>query len=97
VEPLVAGWDLGTGESHVLSWAARNQGFEAVVDDRAARKCAEVIGVPVRGTLGLLLLAKREKRIDRVAYLLEQARQAGLFVDPETGRAILRLAGENGR
>jgi predicted nucleic acid-binding protein len=55
------------------------------------------MGVPVRGTLGVLLLARREGRIDRMDSLLEQVRRAGLFVDPETVRAILRLAGENGR
>jgi len=97
VAPIIAGWDLGTGESHALSWAAGNPGFEAVVDDRAARKCARVLGVPVRGTLGVLLLARREGRIERMAPLMEHIRQAGLFIDPETLLAVLRLADENPR
>ena len=40
VDPVVAGWDLGLGESQVISWAYKNPGFEAILDDRAARKCA---------------------------------------------------------
>ena len=34
--------------------------LEAVFDDLAARKCAAALSIPVRGTLGLLLLAKMD-------------------------------------
>lgn len=63
VSPLVAAWDLGRGESAVLSWAAAHPGCLAVIDDYAARTCAEVLGVPVIGTLGLVLRAKFRGRI----------------------------------
>jgi predicted nucleic acid-binding protein len=60
VDPLVERWDLGAGESAVLTFALRNRSFEAVLDDRAARNCAAALGVATRGTIGILLLAKRE-------------------------------------
>ncbi len=41
-------WDLGAGESAVLTWARRNPGFTAILDDRAARRCAES-GSELRG------------------------------------------------
>ncbi|HCA96836.1 MAG TPA: DUF3368 domain-containing protein, partial [Cyanobacteria bacterium UBA9226] len=39
VAPEVAAWDLGKGESAVLSFALKNSGFVAIIDDRAARRC----------------------------------------------------------
>jgi predicted nucleic acid-binding protein len=57
IDPLIATWDLGRGESHVLTWALRHPGCEAILDDLAARKCAAALSIPVRGTLGVLLLA----------------------------------------
>jgi predicted nucleic acid-binding protein len=49
----VAAWDLGAGETAVLSWAHEHGDFEAILDDRAARKCAVIERIPVRGTLGV--------------------------------------------
>jgi predicted nucleic acid-binding protein len=55
IHPVVAAWDLGTGESEVLSWAASNVGSTAVLDDRAARRCAATLNVPTRGTLYIVI------------------------------------------
>jgi len=94
VDPVVAAWDLGRGESHVLTWALRNRGSEALLDDFAARKCAAALSLPVRGTLGLVLLAKREGHLPEVSPLLARIQQAGLHISPEVLAAVQRLAGE---
>ena len=57
VAPVVAAWDLGAGESAVISHALTAPGFEAILDDGPARTCARTLGVNVRGALGLLVLA----------------------------------------
>ncbi|MDD5309098.1 MAG: DUF3368 domain-containing protein [Deltaproteobacteria bacterium] len=95
LDPVVAAWDLGLGESHVLTWAAGNAGYEAIVDDLAARKCARALRVPVRGVIGVLLLAKHEGRINRLAPIIDEVQAAGLLVGPEVLEAALRLAGES--
>ena len=59
IDPVVAAWDLGAGEAEVLTWARRHAGYEAILDDLAARNCARALSLPVRGTLGVLLLARR--------------------------------------
>lgn len=94
VEETIAGWDLGLGESHVLTYAYVNHGYEAVLDDRAARTCATALDIPVRGTLGVLLLAKREGVIIRMRPLLEAMVQTGFHLGPEVTSACLRLARE---
>lgn len=90
----VSTWDLGMGESAVLGWAHSHAGWEAVIDDRAARRCAAALGIPSRGTLGIILLAKREEHVQRARPLLERAIEAGLHVSEELFQTMLELAGE---
>jgi predicted nucleic acid-binding protein len=94
IEPVVAAWDLGLGESQVISCAYKNPGYEAILDDRAARKCALSLKIPVRGTLSVILLAKREGRLLKVEPLLNQLVQIGFRVDPELLKVALRLVKE---
>jgi predicted nucleic acid-binding protein len=63
---------LGPGESSVLAWAQAHPGSEAILDDLAARRCAAAFKIPVRGTLGLALIAKQCGRITPVRRVLEQ-------------------------
>lgn len=94
VAPVVTAWDLGAGESEVVSWAHRRPGLEVIVDDRAARNCAMSLGIPVRGTLGVILLAKREGNVLLAVPILEELRSAGLRVGAGVWDAAIRLAGE---
>jgi predicted nucleic acid-binding protein len=94
IDPVVAAWDLGAGESAVLTWARRNPGFEAILDDRAARDCATTLGVLVRGTLGVVLLAKREGLVSRVEPIFQQLLGAGLRIAPDVLDMALKLASE---
>lgn len=94
VDPVVAAWDLGLGESQVISWAYKNPGFEAILDDRAARKCALSLKISVRGTVGVILLAKKDGRLAKATPLLNQLIQVGFRIDPELIRTALRLAKE---
>jgi predicted nucleic acid-binding protein len=69
IEPTVAAWNLGLGESHVLSWCYQNEGYEAILDDGLARKCVLSLGIPMRGTLGIILLAKKEDVLTKLNLL----------------------------
>ncbi|MHC5724133.1 MAG: DUF3368 domain-containing protein, partial [Nostoc sp.] len=50
VPNVIQNWDLGQGESAVLTWGYVNPGTEVILDDLAARRCAATLGIPVRGT-----------------------------------------------
>ena len=93
-DPAVAAWDLGTGETAVLSWARQDRGFEAILDDRAARKCAAVEGIPTRGTLGVILAAKVRGLIPSARAVCDSVMQAGLRIHPAVVRDALKLVGE---
>ena len=94
VHPMVAGWDLGAGEAEVLSWAFENRTRGAVLDDLAARRCADVLGIPVLGTLGVMVLAKRRGMLAAIEPLLEGLLQGGFRLDPKLVEHAKRLAGE---
>ena len=94
LDPTILAWGLGAGESQVLTWARQNPGYEAILDDRAARNCAITLGILVRGTLGIVLLAKREGLIPRVRPVFEQLLEAGLRIAPGVLDMALDLAGE---
>jgi predicted nucleic acid-binding protein len=95
VSPIVAAWDLGAGESQVLSWAYAHPEFEAIVDDRAARTCAAALAIRARGTLGVVLLAKEEGKLALAIPILEQIRAAGLRISDAVFDAARQLSGES--
>ena len=69
--------------------------WTAVIDDRSARHCAQGLGVLTVGTLGVLVVAKKEGRLDKVEPAIEQLRRAGLHVGDAVVEQILRMAGES--
>jgi predicted nucleic acid-binding protein len=92
--PLVRGWDLGAGESAVLEWARTNRPARAIIDDYAARKLANVLAVPVTGTLGLALLARKQGKVPLARPLVEELARAGLYLSKPVVEHALRLVGE---
>ena len=94
VSPAVTAWNLGHGESAVLSWGNKREGWTALLDDGAARRAARALGVRVSGTLGVVLAAKREGEIVRIKPLLEELVSAGLRVSDSVLEEALQQAGE---
>ena len=94
VPPEITAWSLGAGESAVLSWASANKNTEAIVDDLAARRCAAALQIPARGTLGIVLTAKRRGEISAARPLLEKLRQNGMYLSDKVLNQALSLIGE---
>jgi predicted nucleic acid-binding protein len=94
VPPQIQSWGLGQGESSVLAWAQAYPGCEAIVDDLAARRCAAALQIPVRGKLGLVLVAKQRGRIAAARPLVMQLRQAGMYLSDGVMNQALTLVGE---
>lgn len=94
IAPEVAAWDLGKGESQVLSLAMKTENCVAIVDDRAARRCGQVLDIRTIGTGGLLILAKRRGIIDSVSSRIEALRDAGLWLSENVVNLLKQQAGE---
>jgi len=89
-EPEMAAWDLGRGEISVLAYALANTGWTAILDDSVARKCAHSFGIPFKGTLSVVILAKRRGLIPSASRVLHTLQEAGLHLDERTVRIALR-------
>ena len=94
VPAIIQSWGLGDGESSVLAWAYQYPGTEVIVDDLAARRCAAALGLPVRGTLGLVLIAKQRGAITAARPVLERLRQSGMYLSDSVLNQALALVGE---
>jgi len=83
-------WDLGAGETAVLSFAIAEAGWTVILDDAAARKCARSFALPIKGTLGVILLAKKQGLIASAADVLKSLRAIGFRLDDQIITEALR-------
>jgi predicted nucleic acid-binding protein len=86
-------WDLGPGEAQVIAQCVGGSRW-AVLDDRAARRCAAAHNVPVIGTLGVVLRAKKNRQIESARSLVKELTAAGMFLDDEFVDRVLASIGE---
>ena len=86
--------DLGAGELAVLTLALEHPTCTALLDDRQARRIAQSAGLEVWGTLRILMEAKSQGLIARVADHVDRLKCAGMWMSDEIRRRVLALAGE---
>jgi predicted nucleic acid-binding protein len=67
----------------------------AVLDDRKARRVAKRLGIPIIGTVGLIVRAKHRGQVQEVRPLLEALQAAGFWLGDKVVRGALRVAGES--
>lgn len=86
---------LDKGEAEVLALAIERTAKLVVIDERKGRRYAQRLGLPLTGTLGLLLLAKEKGLITAVSPLIAQLQTNGLYFAPELLTKTFHLAQEN--
>jgi predicted nucleic acid-binding protein len=92
----VLAWDLGAGETAVLSYALEEPGWMVVLDDAAARKCARSFELPLKGTLGVIILAKQRGLIPSAAEVLRSLLRSDFRLEEDVIReALSRTVGES--
>jgi len=94
IHPSVAAWDLGAGETEVLSYASLHPEYIAMVDDAAARRCAISLNISTLGTAGLVVLAKRRGLITSIDEPIQALRNVGLWLGEDLIQLLKRQAGE---
>lgn len=90
--PLTNG--LGRGELQVIALAKEIPDHLALLDDRRARRFADLLGIRYTGTLGLLMKAKQAGRLDRLTPVCDRLIECGFRLRAETRRAVLTMTGE---
>jgi predicted nucleic acid-binding protein len=87
-------WDLGAGESQVLAHGLERPGAEVVLDDLAARRCARSLGLPMIGTLGVVILCRHRGVISAARPIIVKLYEAGLRLKPALMEEALAKVGE---
>lgn len=90
----VIAWDLGAGVTAVISVALTIPSSICVLDDLAARNCAEVFQLPVIGTLRILRKAKGTGIIPMLQPEIDQLVSVSSMLSPAVIEKALALAGE---
>ncbi len=77
---IVREWDLGAGETSVLSCTLETMNSIAIIDDAAARKCARTLNIPYCGSLGVLAKAHKAGIITDLNVCIVAIQESGLFL-----------------
>ncbi len=96
VDPKVVEWGLGKGESEVIALALKNPNYEVVLDDKLGRKCAKTLSLKVRGTIGIVILAKRKGVITVAQPVIQKLMDAGIYFSDKWLSEILSMVDEDG-
>lgn len=86
--------DLDPGEGEAIALAQEDAPTWIILDDLAARHKAEALGLPVIGTLGVLLKAKDLGHLQAIKPLLDHFQQSGFRLSDELYARVLEQAGE---
>lgn len=84
---------IDAGEASAIA-VAIEYGCGVLMDDKAGRAMAKNAAVPVIGTMGVLVLAKRKGLVPLVKPLLASLVASGYFLSDEIISAALAAAGE---
>ena len=83
--------DPGEAEAITLAF---EKGVRIILDDRKAREAAQRLGIPVTGTVGLLLKAKQEGILSAVRPVLDELDANQFRIGAALRAEALKLAGE---
>jgi predicted nucleic acid-binding protein len=86
--------ELGAGESEAIVLAQELNAHYLLLDDAAARRKAQRLGIRIIGTLGVLLMARSANLIPAVKPLLNELRQTDFRMSATVYREVLQKAGE---
>lgn len=86
---------LDVGESEALALAEECRADWVLIDELAGRSAAKDSGLPVMGTLGVILKAHEQQLCGNVRSLLDRLQnEARFFIAPKLREHLLRQVGE---
>src|SRR5205823_2261244 len=86
--------DLDRGEAEVLALAQEICADLVILDERLARRHARRLGLPLTGTLGVLLRAKQAQLVAEIKPLIMTMRAGGIWLSDVLVEEALTIAHE---
>ena len=85
---------LHAGEVEVMLLAMEQSADVVIIDDKNAKKCAKHLGLPVTGTLGVLMKSKQCGYIEELKPILEELLEKKIYISHELIELCLKQVGE---
>ena len=85
---------LHDGEVEVMILSKEIAADVVIIDDANAKKHAKYLRLPVTGTLGVLIKAKREGYINELKPILSQMVENGIYISQSLLESCLKQVGE---
>jgi predicted nucleic acid-binding protein len=82
IDPRVSSWDLGVGESQVISYSLAHKKCRPILDDAEAKNCCFSNGLTPLGTGTILILAKNAGLVPAIRPILNDMRENGYWIAP---------------
>lgn len=95
IGPPILQASLGDGESEAIGLALELRARLVLLDDLPARRLAESLGLPVTGTVGVLLTAKRQGHLATIRDCLDALERHDFWLSENLRNHILTEAGED--
>jgi predicted nucleic acid-binding protein len=87
-------FDLDDGEAETLILAQEQHADLVIIDEKCGRRYAGQLGLPVTGTIGILLKAKKQGMIAGIAPLLQELCDKQSWIGADIVKKALELADE---
>ncbi|MEB2309915.1 MAG: DUF3368 domain-containing protein [Candidatus Brocadiaceae bacterium] len=94
IEKVKLLYDLEQGEAEVIILAKEKGIQHVLIDEKVARLQAKVLGLNVIGTLGILLMAKKNGLLNAIKPAIAKIQENGIWIRDEIVIGILKNAGE---
>jgi len=85
---------LDDGESEAIALSLESGADLILLDDSDAREKARIYGLTVTGTLGILLRAKKDRKISSLKENIIKLRESGFWVSDFVEERLLEASGE---
>ena len=83
---------LGRGEAEAIAPASERRDSLLLIDEAQGRPVARQLGIPIRGTLGLLLEGHRAGHVSDPAGAIQRMRERGTWIADDLVAAVLAAA-----
>jgi len=87
-------FDLDDGEAETIILAQELTADLAIIDENIGRRYAIQLNIPVTGTIGVLLKAKKQGLITTIAPLLKELREKSSWINDNLFNKAIIISGE---